>query len=557
MSSALNRWLDMLVTQSLPLLPNTQAKLRALMEQSQLSVTEYRKPILYDPGFSLQLLKKSNTDRKSAGRGPLTTLGNVLSHLGQGQLQQQLAQATLFDSMSLADNNRQGYLRYVAQACHGSLQARDWAMTRQTHEPEEMQLGALLQNIAELALWCYGGKVMEQIEYQAQVKKLDYDKAANKVLGCTTRALSAALAEAWNLPELVAQGLNSTYQDFTLGTGVALSARLARLSASSWYDKSAQECIQAIARYTGKAEGEIERIVHLNAVASSDIFVELAYASPARLLPMLVDENYIDPAYDILTAKDEPQTQPLTPARQTVNAAVKSRTSTEAEKVTPVSKDRTSVAAKSSGSAAVNKTVTEETKVVIGSDKQPASTAAIKQAKKSPVNSNEDLNSQVKKIQQMVKAKVHAKDLIQQVVDTINTAGLQRVVFSVRVPQHKLLLGRFYAQDDNVPLLENFQILLDKPHLFNRLLEKSQHIWLSDGNREKFWNLISAKTKLLLNTDNFFAMSVFSNDHCVGLMYADKIKGKLTADDYKKFQALCRMLSRGMVEIATSKQPAN
>jgi len=40
----------------------------------------------------------------------------------------------------------------------------------------------------------------------------------------------------------------------------------------------------------------------------------------------------------------------------------------------------------------------------------------------------------------------------------------------------------------------------------------------------------------------------------MGLMYADKVKGDLTQSEYVQFQAICRLLSKGIVQSAKNKK---
>ena len=343
MPNDLRSWLDELATRSLPMLSSTTAELDEVMSNAQLSVMQYAIPILNDPGLTANLLKKANQDRTAAGRHPLTTMNNVMSHLGQGQLKQQQAQSKMLGELNLPDRNRQGYLRYVAEACHCACQARDWAELRGVNEPEEMYLAALLQNIAELALWCYGGDDMAKIEHETQVNKRSYVEAAKKVLGCSMRELGVALAERWCLSELTIDALKSDYKGFTLATGVALASRLAHSASSNWYDTLTRQCIEDIATYKGKAVGDVERRIHQNALAMTDDFVRLGYMPPARLLPMLADEQYVDQQF-VFTDNVQSATAPVSESKQPEPTVVAERKPNKPVVKAPSQKDVTAEA---------------------------------------------------------------------------------------------------------------------------------------------------------------------------------------------------------------------
>ncbi len=426
---------------------------------------------------------------------------------------------------------------------------------------------------------------MPAIEHRAYGQKQDFEAAALEVLGCSLRDLSAALADAWHLPELVVQGMKTSARDFTLASGATLASRLARLSSRNWHSEDTRQCIEVIAKYQGKAADEVGSHIHQTAVALTDDFVALGYLPPAFLLPMLADDNYIDPQFQTpiestntkasasVAEKVSPQKIPAED-----NAAGQSTVPVSRKSVKASARDVKSVVTNAQAAVASgNKTEVLAKNIPVTAKKQTGEQSAQVKAQPKPVprqqpsgvesvvaqsklqassasTDNPALTQAVVEIQRMVKAKVHAKELIEQVVETIKLLGVERVVFAVRIPQQKLLYGRFFAQDSQIPHLDYFRIELGKPHVFSLLMEKSQHIWLNDSNRAKYRSMIPDVVSHMLGVESFMAMSIFTQKHAVGLMYADKVKGQLTADEYKKFQGLCRMLSRGMVEISHTQQ---
>ncbi|MCW8956480.1 MAG: HDOD domain-containing protein [Gammaproteobacteria bacterium] len=559
MPLGLKKWLDLLAAKPLPVMNASMLAVKAQMANPNLALTDYADSILDDPALALQLLKKANQSRQSVNREPLTTLSNALSHLGRGQLEQQVAQVQVLDQLGLPEQNIEGYKATVAAACHAASLALDWAQQRKTHEPEEMQLAALLQFLAEMALWCHGGKVMPDIENRCYGQRQNYDQVAEQVLGCSIRALAAALAKAWAMPELVVQSLQVKAQDFTLASGVMLASRLARLAQHSWYDRAARECLDDIARYKGHSLSDIGPQIRQNAVALSGHFIALGLAPPARLLPMLVDEDYIDPKF--MTA--EARHQAPSPEQQVVNsqpvtssinpAAEHSRNETAKRSITsvmqpghvpPLAEKQTGVKVSPAGQP-----------VEPARDKTPApqpikdeSVKPAAEQKKTEISPQ--LASKLVSIKTMIKQQVHAGELIQAVVEAIQLSGFDRVVFAVKVPKKKLLYGRFFANGNTDRPFSEFNISVAQPNLFSLLMNKSQHLWINDGNRGKFWSRVPDVVKHMLQNNSFMLMSIFTHKHSVGLMYADRIDGKLTQNEYKRFQGLCRLLVDGMIEIS-------
>jgi len=563
----INTWIKQLSAKPLPVLASTRQQLLQLMENENLSIGVYAGPVLFDPGMAVTFLKDVNKAKVAQGRDLIGTLSNALPHLGPVKIKQHVNKALLLDDLKLSARHYDGYMRYLTQACHASFQARDWGMQRHTIEPEEIELAALLQNITELALWCYGDDAMPQIEHHVYVEKQDYDKAAKEVLGCSLRQLSVKLAQAWYLPELSVLGLGSDYKGFTLATGAALAARLARLSAYSWYDRKALKCVQAIADYQGHSIAEVEHHLHLNAVHFSDYHPHLNTWTAARLLPMLVDEKYIDRSFEWGEKSAQTTAINQTPSQTKVDIKKTASVSAQHDSTVKHRKAKTASAAPDAA-ASIHQTAArvapQEVKEKLSSptkaNNKPSPTKPLVVDKQKDVERDQKVQSntgfdatemarQVSLLQAMIKKKDSVAHIIQQATKATHTLGFERVVFAIKMPKKEELMTKFFSQNQTLHELKSFKIVLDKPHLFKLLMAKPQNIWLNEKNKAKYWGLIPASVKLALHNDTFFAMSVFANNKPVGLMYADKPTGQLTAAEYKKFQGLCKMLSKGLSDI--------
>ncbi|RDH81562.1 MAG: hypothetical protein DIZ80_15920 [endosymbiont of Galathealinum brachiosum] len=593
MQQGLEQWLSFLSGKSLPVLKRTKTDVQALIDQTQLSITQYSGPIVYDAGFSAQIFCHVNTQREKSGKNPLTTMGNALSHLGQAAFQSFLNETPLLENLNLSDKNSQGYMRVLGLACHASLQAKEWAQQRNVAETEETQLATLLQSITELLLWCYGDDVMPKIEELCYVKKQNYEQAAKAVLGCGMRELGAKLSAAWNLPEMATLGLTTRQDDFTLATGVSLSSEMSRIVALNWYGKDATEIIKRIAKYKGRAEGEIERRLHLNAVNVNDTLIGKGYAAPAKLLFQLADDKYKYPQFilsneeqnknnheqadeiksvinkthskdkiktenevkkkvkradvgkDNVKSIDKPEIK-TSAARDVILEKIKARkVAAEQEEKTRISSREIE---KSPSDLPVNKLKPVEVKKVkSGSIPENKKTAAI----------SKDLAASIKCFQEMVAQAKPAHDLIEYAVKTCLLCGVQRCVFAIKLPGKEMMVSRYSAQVSDDLAINNFKIPINKPHVFKLLMEKSRNLFLNESNAGKYWNFIPETVKLAIGVRSFFAMSIFVNNHAMGLMYADKVKGELTQAEFSQFQGVCRLLAKGIMQSAKNKSDKN
>ncbi len=592
MPHGLSQWLSYLSDRPLPLLNLTRENVQSRINQSQLSITQYALPVLFDAGFAAYIFHYVNTQRVAAGKNPLTTLDNALSHLGGTAFQSLLNGAPVFEKLKLDEKNRLGYIRVMGQACHAGLQARDWGKQRGVVQAEEMQLAASLQSITELMLWCYGDTVMREIEYLYYIKKKKYEDAASKVLGCAMRELGAALAGRWELPEMAVEGLRSRHDNFTLATGVSLAAELSRVVARNWYGRQAEEMIQRISKYQARPEGEVSRQLHLNAVNFTDDLLAMGFAVPAGLIPMLAADDFIDLQY-IFHKKDAGKHKNAEKNNVQKNATAKSLISkkTSLTEKTGTADAQPSASRVKNIRAAVNKVMPDkniqktEEQVVEKSQavkknsrpvvaKKQTSSAVVNQpdqvktlqkdtvkqsiknakAQKASPRVSRELAAAIKAFQLMVAQAKPAHELIERAVEISLLCGVQRCVFLIKVPSKKVLVSRYNAQIREDIAIEGMKVPINNPHVFTLLMEKSRNIFLNDSNRQKYWNGIPDKVKMKTGVKAFFAVSVFASSHAMGLMYADKVKGELNQQEFANFQGVCRLLSKGIVQAAQNKK---
>jgi len=549
MQQGLSQWKTFLKDKTLPILPRTKKDVQALIDQPQLSITQYTAPIFFDAGFSAHVFKYVNTQRETSGKNPLTTMSNVLSHLGQASFQNFLKKTPLLETISLPEKNRQGYLRVMGQACHAALQSSEWAQQRNANASEETQLATLLQKITELMLWCYGDDVMPKIEELCYVKKNTYEQAAKKVLGCGMRELGGELAKAWNLPEMATHGLCLKQDDFTLATGVSLASEMARIVDVNWYGKEAEKIITRIAKYKGKAEAEIERRLHLNAVNVNDVLLSKGYAAPAKLLLQLADDKY-EYAEFILNVNEnkEDKEKPKMVSAEDRSAMLKEIKARKAAIKKSEEKQATKREVIIPKNPKTEKLLTDKK----ASEKSVLVKAAVENKTLPPVS--KELALSIKEFKLMVSQAKPAHDLIEKAVKTCLLCGVQRCVFMVKLPKKEWLVSRYAAQASDDIAINKLKIPIDKPHVFKLLMEKSRGLFLNESNAMKYWKMIPETVKLAIGVRQFFAMSVFVNNHAMGLMYADKLKGDLKQSEYVQFQAVCRLLSKGIVQSTKNKK---
>jgi hypothetical protein len=86
---------------------------------------------------------------------------------------------------------------------------------------------------------------------------------------------------------------------------------------------------------------------------------------------------------------------------------------------------------------------------------------------------------------------------------------------------------------------EDLAFAVDSQHLFARLMQRSQGVWYSVGNREKLKPLVPEALRPKIGVQDFFAMSIHLKGAPHGLVYADGGTGTLDETRYTAFKQIC------------------
>ncbi len=568
-------WQALLADKKLPMLSRTRSALKSLMARPQLSITQYIDPILHDAGFCSEVFRHVNQQRKQAGRRPLASLENALSHFGTEGFASFLKQQQIFEDMQLEPRNQQGYLRLLAQITHATLQMREWSRQRKVLQPEEALLATLMAGVAEAHLWCFAGDTMSQIEQLCYVEGKNWNDAASSILGCELRQLGLSLSENMGLPEITQDAMAKQQDDFTLATGVLLARELCRVVDLNWYGGRAQAVIERIAKYQGKTAAEVERQLHLTAVEVNEEMQANGFASPARRIPMLADDAFVYEEFRLQSIETiapdntEAASSSLVAEKELSRSSVNQAAPREASPVKPAvannkqtAQQKADMSLSAKSPKAKPAAPAENTKVAELKLSQPQKNTAAADGDSSQQvaggesvspGSNTEISRMIKQFNQLVAEARPAHDLIEFIVNHCHVIGIERCVFLVKHPSKHVLVTRYSHQPDDVDAIKPIKISTDKPNVFNLLIEKPRNLFLNDDNRGKYWKAVPDTVKLAIGVKSFFSISIFVKNHAMGILYADKLRGELNNNEFKQFQGVCKLLSRGIVQSAQNK----
>jgi hypothetical protein len=129
--------------------------------------------------------------------------------------------------------------------------------------------------------------------------------------------------------------------------------------------------------------------------------------------------------------------------------------------------------------------------------------------------------------------------------------GLSRVLFALVTPDGKRVKCRFTLGIPSNDPLRQFEFAIANKDLFGILMTKMQSVWINEENRGKLWPRVSPELRAMIGRGDFYAMSLFSQDKPIGLIYADRGHGDCALDPstYGDFKKLCLEAAKGLSQV--------
>jgi len=502
MHNTLNAWADKLQHAVLPALPQTVAELTRLSADDNVNMWNLARVVERDPGLCVALLRRVNNGGQKRLRTEVTTVEHAMMMLGMTQLRA-LPKAVPLIQRAGDAVGRERALRLMARSYHAAWQARELARLRKDLEPDEIFLPALLHNLGEILLWLYAPAKMTQIEELTSQQQMEPQEAQYVVLGFGLDHLTLMLARRWGLPTLLRDSLKAESAQQPRVFGIMLAVQLARAAEQCWYRAATSVVLEQIAEYTGHDFDYISSHVHRNAVDAARM-ADCYSVTPAAALLLYPAQPEAAPGW-----------KPELPAQEPSSAA----TATTA----PVAE------------------VTQET------------TAAFCLAPQLHI-----LRRALHEMQEGIKAgNLTLQKILSLTMDGMHDGiGLNRVVFALLTQERHQLRARAIAGADNDPQFNRFLIELHGAHLFTRLMEKPQALWINDTNRVKFWPIVPKPFQRIIGGNSFFVLSVFVKERPVGLFYADRhsMDCALDAHAYHRFKQLGLLAAKAMEMVSGEKE---
>ncbi len=196
-----DQWTAFLKDKDIPIMPASRMILLAMGggQSEALAPKDLIRVVTGDPFLAIRLLRSAEHHRsRHLGRESTTPLAAILQTGLDGLIR-------LVRDSPVCDDSVRGLSDGAFRSATAAYLARRWAQGHADMSPEEVALAALLADIGEMMLWHFAPDIPATVQEELQTgRALRGIQAQQQIIGFSFKSLSLALADAWELPPLIA-----------------------------------------------------------------------------------------------------------------------------------------------------------------------------------------------------------------------------------------------------------------------------------------------------------------------------------------------------------------
>lgn len=316
-----DEWVEHLSKREMPVLSGILTELNALTGDDDTEVNQLADVILKDANLTSQVLRIANSVHYNPSNYPINTVSRAIILIGFRGVRAICISVMVIDSL-LGKEPREHLLEIMAQSFHAAVQARNLMRTANTEVQEEVFIAALLYHLGQMAFWASGSAAVGVLDEKLNQADTSFREAAEEVLGCSFKSISSALADSWNLGELLKQALYPSQSPTPKATAVILGQQLSEAARQGWDSVEADTVIKRIAGFSGATVADTKKQVLDGADEASRVALTYGAARVCHLIPSRIQQHGGSPDNDGFEAmKADPQLQ-LNILRELSNAVM-------------------------------------------------------------------------------------------------------------------------------------------------------------------------------------------------------------------------------------------
>ena len=242
-------WLSLFNAAEMPILRQTARRLEEARQHiDRVSGRDITDIVLQDPLLAIRVLAYIQSFGSKHLRSEITNIASAVMMLGVEPFFRKFENPITIETMlSRKPQALLGVLQVILRTQRASRYAHDWAFARHDMNVEEVALAALLNDLAEVLLWCFAPEQAIEIRSRLLAEKtLRSSSVQREVLGLALDELQLALCHAWHLPELLTALMDSGSAQLARVQNVKLAVDLARHSVDGWTNAAIPDDFAAI-----------------------------------------------------------------------------------------------------------------------------------------------------------------------------------------------------------------------------------------------------------------------------------------------------------------------
>lgn len=270
-------------------LASTTAQLKQLRRnEDKITGRDVSRVVLRDPLLTLRVLRFAQSKKTSRQPTEITTVEHAVMMHGITSFFREFGAVPALELVLKDDPAAlRGALGVISRAHHAAAYARAIAAHRHDIESDEVTIGALLHDLAELLLWCHLPQAAAQIEHLVDnARGLRSAAAQTVILGFSNVDLQLALAQAWNLPALLRRLMDDSHAAQPRVVNVVTAVALARHSAHGWNNAALPDDFRRIEKLLGMNEDQSWRMVRQACLQAASNWQDYGVRPTAAWLPL-------------------------------------------------------------------------------------------------------------------------------------------------------------------------------------------------------------------------------------------------------------------------------
>lgn len=561
----------------LPALPTTLQAAVSGLRNPDLSAPALTELLLNDPTLSANLLREVGRQIRQRSTLSINSIGHCLTLLGTERAGT-LVRLTPTLAAESKDNDELHYREAIVTSLHAAAHIGDWQRLQPLLHFEQCYMGALLMRLPEWGLWKQAPKEMKMIEALVRRYDIPRHEAEKLILGCTLNEVTLRVAQEWRFSDVMQAALDTShlppmkallrwarktvsqhqahisYRDEGMHR-IEISATLRAFIANciavegryDWHSKGVRRAVLLLAAYLEISEeaawGRIrDTVLALAREVPDPMTAQLAAGllwpakgTPPRRIPAPMRADAIQKLYN-----NEPVKTVLLRGRSKTASAAAPLATPAMASVGP------------SAGVPVSSTPPAADIARPGSNRvyAPESAPPMPPAVNKPVLAKQPGFASIEHQRQFEQhiARLLGNgmpfkiehEVIRANVDILrDNTSLERIVVAL-VHLNRDNITSYYAVGcEKVPGLRRFEIKLQPPNLFTRLIKQAAAVWMSP-ERQKDAGLMPGHFKQATQMDSYFAASLFNGKGPFAVLYADKGNSyaALAESDYQIFRIL-------------------